>query len=450
MATTLPALKTVPPGPQGGFLGLKTLRAFQKDILAFTGNAASYGDVAAFKLGPVDAYLLSNPADVYRILVEDVDKFPRPDTIKRVLGRMVGKSILLTDGAFWLRQRRLVQPAFHHKRIESYAELMVAQTEHLLAKWQDGEQRDFSADMQRLALDIVAETLFNSQDDRFADQIHAVAVRLQAGVARRLRQPIDLDWPPTVDNRHHRRDLAVLDRLMRSIIEERRKSNVDQGDLLSMLMASQDVDGSLMSDQQVRDEAITLFLAGHDTTALALAWTFYLLAQNPDIATKLNEEVDRVLAGRAPTMADLPGLTYTDQIVKEVLRLYPSAYFASRQAAVDTEIGGYKIRKGAQVFYLPYLIHRDKRFFAEPERFMPERWADGFEKSLPKCAYVPFSAGPHICIGNQFALMEARLILATVAQEWKLELVPGQAIRPVPYITLYPNAPIQMRVSRRA
>jgi cytochrome P450 len=430
-------------------LGLSNFFAFRKDILGYTKQLATYGDVVRVKMGPTDAYFIYHPDHIYQVLVEQVERFPRSKTVKRVLGNMIGQGLLITDGSYWRKQRKLLQPAFHHKRIEAYGTEMVNLTAKLIEGWKPGEIRDISADMQRLALDIVSKTLFDTVDEGFAQRVHEVAVRLQDSSGRRLRTPIDLDWIPSPSNRQYFTDLKVLDDIIWEIINQHRKDNVDKGDFLSMLMNIRDENGEGMTDQQVRDEAITLFLAGHDTTALALAWAFYLLYTHPEVAQKLRAEVDRVLGDRLPTVADLPALQYTDWVFKEVMRLYPSAYFASREVAEETQMGGHTLKKGGQLFYLAYHIHRDTRFFPEPERFNPDRWDNNFEKSLPKCAYVPFSAGPHICIGNQFALMEGRLLLAMIAGRWNFERVPGPEIYPVPHITLYPSSAIQMRVQPR-
>jgi cytochrome P450 len=438
-----------PPSVNSGFLGLRTLREVQADVLTFMTKIRQQGDVVRFSLGPKTAWLISDPALVQTIVMDQVEKFPRPKTVKHVLGKMIGKGILLTDGPYWLSQRRLVQPAFHHKRIENYAQSMVEMTQRLLTRWQDGAQREITADMQRLTLNIVSKTLFNTEDETFADRIHEVATFLQAGVARRLRTGIDLDWLPTSDNRAYRAGLNTLDEIIRSVIQERRRSDVDHGDLLSMLLAATDEQGNKMNDQQVRDEAITLFLAGHDTTSLLLSWAFYLLAKHPDVVRTLEAELDSALQGHAPTLADLPNLPYTEKIVKETLRLYPSAYFTSREAAEDVTLGGYHMRKGTQVFMLSYLLHRDARWFEQPEVFNPDRFTEGFEKSLPRCAYMPFLTGPHICIGNSFALMEAKLVLATICQQWRLEMVRDEVIKPKGYITLYLGSPLEMRLHKR-
>ena len=216
-----------------------------------------------------------------------------------------------------------------------------------------------------------------------------------------------------------------------------------------MLLAAQDEDGSQMSDQQLRDEAMTLFLAGHETTALLLSWAWYLLAENPSVEAKLHAELTAVLGGRTPTMADLPALNYTDQIVKEVLRLYPPAYAMGRQSLQDIEIGGYRIPAKAQLFFFPYVVQRDPRYFDAPEEFRPERWTEAFVKQLPRYAYFPFGGGPRLCIGNSFATMEAVLILATIAQQFRLTLVPNQIIKPLPSVTLRPERGIKMVLEKR-
>jgi cytochrome P450 len=240
-----------------------------------------------------------------------------------------------------------------------------------------------------------------------------------------------------------------LDEIVFGIINERRANKSDRGDLLSMLLAAQDEDGSHMTDQQLRDEAMTLFLAGHETTALTMSWTWYLLAQNPEVESKLQAELETVLGGRTPAIADLPALKYADQIIKEAMRLYPPAYAMGRQALQEFQLGGYRIPAKAQIFFFQYVTHRDPRYFSDPEQFKPERWTEEFVKQLPRYAYFPFGGGPRLCIGNSFAMMETVLMLTTIAQQFRLKLVPGQTIKPLPGITLRPENGIKMILEKR-
>jgi cytochrome P450 len=442
-----------PPGPRGDFLGIGILAQFRRDPLAlFQTLARQYGDIARFPFGPFPAWLVSRPDLVHQMLVEDAGKFYKTRALKRALGPSLGNGLLLNDGESWRRQRRLVQPAFHMKRIEAYGQVMVDFAQRMLDEWKPGQTREINHDMMKLTLGVVAKTLFDADVSDKADRIgDAITVGLET-TNKQFGRIINLpDWVPTRDNRRAKRALKTLDEVIMGFIHARRASGEDKGDLLSMLLLSVDAEaGGSMTDRQVRDEVFTLFAAGHETTANTLTWTWYLLSQNPRVEAKLHEELDRVLGGRPPTMGDLPQLPYTDVVIKESMRLYPPAWTVARQVMAPVTMGGFTIPAGETIFASQWVSHRDPRYFKDPEQFVPERWDGGFEKSLPKGAYFPFGAGPRICIGNTFALMEARLVLAAMAQHYQPRLAPGQVIATEPLITLRPRYGMKMIVESRA
>jgi cytochrome P450 len=297
---------------------------------------------------------------------------------------------------------------------------------------------------------IIAKTLFDAEMEADVNEISESVTTILKRTDERFNQVPTLPyWLPTRANRELRSAIARLDAVIQRFVDERRRTGEDKGDLLSMLLAAQDDDGGGMTDRQVRDEAMTLFGAGHETTAVALTWTFYLLSQHPEIEARLHEEIDRVLAERLPTLADLAHLSYTEMVIKEALRLYPPAWGTSREPIQDVAIGGYPVKKGATVFINIYGMHRDARFFPSPEVFDPERFSPEREKNIPKYAYLPFGMGPRVCIGNAFAMMEARLVLATIAQRVRLRLVPGHEVKPARMFTLRPKFGMKMIVEQR-
>jgi cytochrome P450 len=451
-----------PPALLGVMDGLKNVRAFQRDMIGFLQHlVTSKGDISEFQFGPLSMYFVADPAAIQQILVEHANVFYKTKQTKIIFKDILGNGLLVNDGDDWRQQRKLVQPAFHAKRIENYAGAMVQFAERMLTHWQTHTQRDIDADMMKLTLDIVTDTLFGAQltDQETRDLEQAMTIG-QRNVIQMFNSPFQPPaWLPTERNRSGKWATETINRIVMRIIAERRASGDDKGDLLSMLLLSKTDDernqpSRGMSDKQARDEAITLMLAGHETTANTLTWAWSLLAQYPNVEAKLWAELDTVLKGRAPTLADLANLHYTYAIIKETLRLYPAAYIFSREPQQDVMIGGYRLKKGKTVLISPYVQHHDARFFKDPERFNPDRWLVGengedLEKSLPKGVYIPFGGGPRICIGNAFSLMEARLILATIAQRFALRLVPGQQIDIQPQVTLRPKFGMKMNLETR-
>jgi cytochrome P450 len=429
-----------------------SLRGKMPDLLALAAAwKRDYGDFVYWNFFPYPAYVVSHPDALHEILVEKADAFQKPPIYKTTLGRFLGNGLLVSDGDFWRQQRKLTQPAFHHARVGRYAETMVSAAQTMIANWQDGAQIDAHAEMMNLALEIVAKTLFNadvgSDAETIRDNLHIVQ-RESTALALSFLTALLPAWVPIAANRRQQRAIRALDAVIARIIRERRASAIDEGDLLSMLLLA--VDGTArMTDQAARDEAMTLFMAGYETSSNAMAWTWALLAQNPVAEARLHTELDRVLGGRPPTLANLARLPYTEWVIKESLRLYPPAHGFGRQALRRVEIGGRVVPKGSIIFIYPYLVQRDARWFDQPDAFKPERWANDLEKRLPKFAYFPFGGGARICIGSAFAMMETRLILATIAAAWRLRLQPGVRIEPEALITLAPRGGLPMILQQR-
>ncbi|MGH7563177.1 MAG: cytochrome P450 [Gemmatimonadota bacterium] len=445
---SVPTRSPLPPGPSGHPI-LGNLREFAGDTLGFaTRLAREFGEVARFRVVNRTAYLLSSPAAVERVLVTNQRNFIKHTFFWRKVDAIFGKGLLTNEGDDWLRQRRLVQPAFHHERISEYARIMVDYTIDRLDGWKDGEERDVRGEMTSITFRVVAKTLFDAE---VAGDIAEIAGAFDTGIeeiARRIRRPVLVpDWVPTSGNRRYRRAVNRMDHLVYRIIDEHRDGR-DRGDLLSALMQVRDEGGRPMEEKQIRDETITMLLAGHETTALALTWTWYLLSQHPGVAARLEEEVDVTLDGRPPGVEDLPRLPYTGRVVKESMRIYPPAYSFGREALEDDEILGWPVPAGTTLFVFPWVLHRDPRFYPDPLRFDPDRWTESFEMELPRHAYLPFGSGPRMCIGREFARMELVLIVATIAQRFRLE---WGAERPTPMasITLRPTGGLRAVVRGR-
>ncbi|CAN5664399.1 cytochrome P450 [soil metagenome] len=447
------AVTTLPPGPKTRPL-IGNLLDYSRDPLGFLARSArEYGDVVSLQFPGMPAYLLSNPEHIEQVLVKNNRNFIKDRSTKQMLS-ILGDGLLTSDGDFWRRQRRLAQPAFHRERIDNYARTMVSYTERMLEDWRDDQERDIHHDMMRLTLEIVAKTLIDADIVDDAEDVGRALGTIMAhfsdqgsGVDVFLRMLPDS--APTPSNLRFRRANRKLEEFIYAIIEERRRSGRDTGDLLSMLLHARDEDGSSMSDKQLRDELMTIVMAGHETTAIALSWSFYLLGKHPDVEEKLRSELEVTLDGRPPTVEDLPHLPYTDAVIKESMRLYPPAWAIGREALEECEIGGFHVPAKTQLFISQYIVHHDPRFFEKPEAFSPERWADDLEKRLPKFAYFPFGGGPRLCIGQSFAKMEASLLLATIAQNFRLDLMPGPPPIPQPSITLRPREGVKMILRER-
>jgi cytochrome P450 len=428
------------------------MRDFNRDQLRFIERLNhEYGDVVWARFLYVPAIFLYHPDDIEYVLVTNPKNFIKSMSLRsNFFQRLVGNGLLTSQGDQWKRARRLSQPAFHRERVASYGDTMVNYTNRLTAKWQEGETRDIHTDMMRLTLEIVVQCLFSADVSHDVDDVGATLKELVKPFAAQatLKWILNNRLPTPTHLRFHRLAKKIDDVVYR-IISERRATGKDEGDLLSMLLAARDEDGSQMSDRQLRDEVMTLFLAGHETTALTLAWSWYLLGTHPEAERKFHAELDEVLGGRAATAADLPRLKFTEQIAKESMRLYPPAYGLGREAIDDCEIGGYLVPAGTQVFMFQWATHRDSRFYDEPLSFCPERWTEDFIERLPKYAYFPFGGGPRVCIGASFAMMEIILCLATIGQKWRLELVPDHPVSISPAMSLRPKDGIKVVAKNR-
>ncbi len=444
---------TYPSGIRTSTVGMirTIISGVEFDMLQFvTDMQPEFGDFHYAQFGWIGFYIITDPDLMHEILVERPEEFYKLKLIKYALGPFLGNGLLTNEGDSWKKQRKLAQPAFHYKRIESYGDIMVDYTRRMLANWRTGEARQLDREMMKLTLNIVAKTLFDANVSGEADHVGDLLTRILEASNDRINSAVPLpDWLPTPKTRQMHKDIAELDVIIQRFIDERRQSSEDKGDLLSMLLQARDDDGSGMDDKQLHDELMTIFLAGHETTAMNLTWTWYLLMQHPEIMTRLKTEVDSVLGDRPATMADLPKLKYTDMVVKESMRLYPPAPSVGREPIHDVQLGGYTIPKGALLTLSIYGLHRNPKVFPNPEVFDPERFSPENEKSIPRYGYLPFGAGPRVCIGNSFALMEARLILATMVQQADLSLVPGQKIVPKQLVTVRPANGIEVKVKLR-
>jgi cytochrome P450 len=436
-----------PPGPKGHFL-TGHLPEMRRDPLGFYLRCArDYGDCTSIRFGLKRIFLINHPSLIEQVLHSR--NFTKHYAL-RMNRLLLGNGLLTSEGDFWLRQRRLIQPVFQRERILTYAPVMTAYAERQMESWRDGEERDLHAEMRQLTLVIAAKTLFGADA---AGQARAVGQALHEAMGtfnrrffRVLRIPESV---PTPGNLRIRKAIRRLDAILYELINQRRAEG-EQNDLLSILLhARHESDGTGMTDKQLRDEAMTLFLAGHETTALALSWGWYLLAEHPEVGEKLEAELRQVLGERTPTVADLPNLRYTEMVVQEVMRLYPPAYVIGRQAIHPCTIGGYPFPAGGTVLMSQWVVQRDPRYFDDPERFYPERWADGLAKRLPRYAYFPFGGGQRTCIGNTFALMELPLVVATIAQRFRFSRPPGPPVLPHPQFTLQPDRPILLKLHRR-
>ena len=445
------SVKEYAPGPKSKAPG-DQMMAISRDPLKFLMKVArDYPDVAHFKLGPQHTFLLSHPDHIQNVIVAHDWNFLKGRGLQRAK-KVLGRGLLTSEGNFHRRQRRLSQPAFHRQRIAAYAETMAEYAARRRDNWKEGEARDVAQEMMSLTLAIVAKTLFDADVETESKEIgQALGEVLE--LFSTFSSPLTevLDKLPLPKNRRAQQAKMRLDETIYRIIEERRGESEDRGDLLSMLMLAQDTegDGGGMSDEQLRDEVMTLFLAGHETTANALTWTWYLLAEHPEVEARLHAEIDSVLKGNLPTVEDVGRLTYTEMVFAEAMRLYPPVWVMSRRAVSSYKVGKYYVPAGSIILLSQYVMHHDERYYPEPEKFDPARWTTEARAARPKYAYFPFGGGPRMCIGEQFAWMEGILLIATLAQKWKLRLVAGHTVKMQPLITLRPKHGMRMTIERR-
>jgi cytochrome P450 len=427
---------------------LGSLLALRRDPIGLFAHAASFGDVSHLRLPRVSLYVLNRPDLVRDVLVEHHRSFRKGPTMDAAR-RMLGESLLTSEGDHHRRQRKLIQPIFHHERISGYGTAMVELAERATDRWADGHALDVHAEMARLTLAIVGRTLFDV--DVETDRAREVAGALDETLAQFNRVLSPFLWVserlPIPANRRFERAREVFDRTIHDMIAGRRRAGMDGDDLLSLLLRARE-GGAGMTDDQVRDEAITLFLAGHETTSNALTWTWYLLSENRGAEATLHAELDDVLGDRVPTVADVPNLRYTDAVLRESMRCYPPAWAIGRRALTDYDADGFSLRAGSVLVVSPWLLHHDPRWWDAPEAFRPERWLGG-DDGRPRRAYLPFGAGPRMCIGEDFARLEALLLLAAIARRWRFVHDPLHRVELQPVITLRPRTGMPMTAHRR-
>jgi cytochrome P450 len=437
-----------PPGPKGTLLG-GNVRQFRAALLNFLlETARGYGPLASFRIGPRRVFLASGPDLIEQVLVTDAKHYIKHFGA-RAFKPVLGNGLVTSEGAFWHRQRKLIQPAFLKIRVQSYAQIMAELTDQMLDSWFPGKSVQIDYEFEALTSKIALKTLFDLEDSgdrqRFSGTLKLAFELMNVRLRRIFKLPL---WVPTPANLRLQGAVGELDRTVEGFIASGRSRRDVGDDLLSRLLAQHE-DGTRMSDLQLRDEAMTLYLAGHETTALTLAWSWYLLSQNPNVENRLVSEWQDVLAGATPTADQLHRLPYTAAVIAESMRLYPPVYVIGREATDDLELGGYRVKRGYTVLMSQWVSHRDARYFPEPEEFRPERWENGLAKRIPKFAYYPFGGGQRLCVGSSFALMEAAIILAAVGQRYRFTLDPDAVIGIKPQITLLPANGIPATLERR-
>ncbi len=443
-----------PPGPRSRIPGRLPVRLFRNQLRFLEDAKREWGDVLAFRVGPKPVALLSHPDDIRDVLVTQQRHFIKGRGLQRAK-RLLGEGLLTSEGDFHLRQRRLAQPAFHRDRITAYAATMIDLASTHAARWTPGATVEIAGEMMRLTLEIAARTLFGSRVEGEAAEIGAaVKVAVESFATAVIPFSELMDHLPFGPGRRFFLARARLDQTIGRMIAARRADGRDHGDLLSMLLAARDEDGdgTGMTDLQIRDEVMTIFLAGHETTANALTWSWWLLARHPEVEARMHAELASVLGDRLPVPDDARRLPYTRAVVAESMRLYPPAWILGRQALRPYQLRGHVLPTGTLVLMSQYLVHRDARWFPDPDRFDPQRWLVPAEEQpeRPRLAYFPFGAGTRVCIGEQFAWTEAVLVLATLARRWRLVAHDDRPVGVRALITLRPDRPIPMRVDARA
>ena len=440
----------LPPGPKSKF-PLDHLFSYRRDSIGFLKKIArEYGDIVHFKMGPIRIILLNHPDYIKEVLTVQHRNFVKGRPLE-MAKELLGEGLLTSEGEFHKRHSRMIQPAFHRIMIESYVPAVTKCISQMMNRWEDGMKTDMKDEMTHMSIAIAGKSLFNADIAEEAPEI-SNALDTATGLFGRISLPFS-EWLlklPLPGNLRFYKAKQRLDDTIRRMIEERRQNKMNNGDLLSILLRSQDENGNGgLSEQEIRDEAITLFLTAFDTTSTALTWTWYLLSQNPEAEAALHKELDSVLNGRLPVAEDIPNLKYCRMVFGESMRLYPPSYVIPRQAIGDFAIDKYIVPRGSIVLMSPYLVQRDPRFYADPEKFDPCEWDKHTHGLNSKYEYFPFSRGPRSCIGEPFAWMLGTLAIALVAQSWRLKLVPGHPVELLPLINLRPKYGMKMTLHRR-
>jgi|SRR5579859_142937 len=450
-ATRLP----LPPGPRGHFFW-GVLPELRQDMLGLYHDVApKYGDIVRLHFAGVDTFMLAHPDYFKQVLQDNNRNYQRNTFFNNIVKQFVGLSLFTADGDDWLSRRRLMQPAFHRQRLSAFGAVMAASTAQVLERWDrgaDGQRLEIDQEMMALTLQVAGRALFSRDLLGESRELGQAFTDLSEYMNFRMNTPFALPaFVPTRPNRKFRQATRTVDGKIFAMIHERRQGGQPGDDLLAMLMEARDADtGQGMTDAQLRNEVAVMMFAGHETTSVTLTWALYLLSQNPQAEARLHAELDQVLAGRAPAITDLPNLAYTRAVIDETLRLYPPAFGITRQSIKADDLGGYRVPANAGITLVFYNVHRDPRFWNEPERFDPERFTPERSAGRLPFAYLPFGAGPRQCIGNQFALTEAQMVLASIAQRYQLRLVPGHPVRPHPLFTLRTSHGLPITVRRRS
>lgn len=436
-------------GPRRKFLFGHALE-MRGDMLGFFAQLAKdYGDVAGFYIFNIYCCLINDPILIERVLVNEAERTTKSWDFK-YLKILLGEGLLTSEGELWKRERNMIQPAFHPKKVGDYAPVMVGLTEKLLTEWKEGEVADLHSEMSRLTLEIVGATLFGEDFSQYAvlvvESLNEFMKHFEKMFNRLL--PIPMNFP-TPGYWRLKKKIKALDKLLYAMIRRRRQDPHASEDLVSHLINAAERSGELIDDKQIRDELVTFVMAGHETTSLALSWTLMLISQHPEVEAKLLEEFNKILGEGSPNRENFTELHYTRQVLEEGMRLYPPAWGLGREAKEDLNLNGYVLPRGTQIFLVQYLTQRDPRFFERPEEFRPERWSPENRRKIPKFAYFPFGGGPRSCIGMHFALQEAQLVLPQILQRFHLDLIPNQKIELQASVTLRPRYGIKMRISKR-
>jgi cytochrome P450 len=441
----------VPPMPKGVPLLGNLLDIGADPFGAFERWRDAHGDIVALQMGSWPALLLNGSDLIEQVLVKQHENFTKHRFFWRHITLLMGNGLFTSEGTFWQRQRRLAAPAFSTQRLQTYDAVMVERTEAMMARWQDSAVIDLHPEMMALGLRIAAKTMFDAEVKEDVDAIEEAMNWIIEEIKSRFARPFVIpDAIPLPGHLRYRKAIGFIERIVDRIIAERRERGIDKGDLISMLIKAQDEDGSQMTDRQLRDEVLTMLLAGYETSALTMCWTYYLLGQSPEWQDRIADEVRAVAGDRPLTYADLERLKATENVIIESMRLYPPAWAIGREAKADCRIGDYQVKAGTTVYMSSWVTQRDPRNFDAPLAFRPERWTPELRRALPRFAYFPFGGGPRICIGNRFAMMEAMLLTATIARRYRIEQASDKPVLPFPSITLRPKGGILGRLQRRA